>query len=61
MIGCGGQGEESLAAALGERLVAIVDVDDARLEAAGKKAAERGAKPGHERLPPEVRHDTRGD
>jgi predicted dehydrogenase len=34
-----------LAAALGENLVAIVDVEDARLETAARKAAESGAKP----------------
>jgi len=45
VIGCGGRGEASLAAALGENLVAIVDVDDARLDAAARKAAESGAKP----------------
>ena len=45
VIGCGGRGEASLAAALGEKLVAIADVDDGRLAAAGKKAAESGAKP----------------
>ena len=45
VIGCGGRGESSLAAALGESLVAMVDVDDGRLAVAGKKAAESGAKP----------------
>jgi len=45
VIGCGGRGEASLAAALGEKLVAIADVDDGRLAAAGKQAAQSGAKP----------------
>jgi predicted dehydrogenase len=45
LIGCGGRGEASLTAALGEKLVAIVDVDDSRLAAAAKKAAESGANP----------------
>ncbi|MGA2662258.1 MAG: Gfo/Idh/MocA family oxidoreductase [Verrucomicrobiota bacterium] len=45
VIGCGGRGEASLAAALGEKLVAIVDVDDGRLAATSKKAAKSGAKP----------------
>jgi predicted dehydrogenase len=45
VIGCGGRGEASLTAALGENLVAIVDVDENRLAAAAKKAAENGARP----------------
>src|SRR5271166_1347588 len=45
VIGCGGRGVASLTAALGEKLVAIVDVDDGRLAAVGKKASESGAKP----------------
>ena len=45
VIGCGGRVEVSLDAALGERLVAIVDVDDTRLAAAAKKAAGQGAEP----------------
>jgi len=45
VIGCGGRGEESLRAASGERLVAIVDVEDSRLAAAAKKAEEGGARP----------------
>jgi len=45
VIGCGGRGEASLAAALGERLVALVDVDAGRLAAAAAKAAAQGAKP----------------
>lgn len=45
VIGCGGRGEASLAAALGERLVAVVDVDDSRVAAAARKAVESGARP----------------
>jgi predicted dehydrogenase len=45
VIGCGGRGEVSLDGALGETLVAIVDIDDKRLAAAAKKAVERGAQP----------------
>jgi predicted dehydrogenase len=45
VIGCGGRGEASLDAALGERLVAIVDVEDRRLDAAARKAAQAGARP----------------
>lgn len=45
VIGCGGRGEVSLEGALGENLVAIVDIDDQRLAAAAKKAAARGAQP----------------
>lgn len=45
VIGCGGRGETSLAAALGENLVAIVDVEDARLDAAAHKATNGGARP----------------
>jgi hypothetical protein len=45
VIGCGGRGEVSLEAALGEELVAIVDVDDSRLAAAARKASERNAHP----------------
>jgi predicted dehydrogenase len=45
VIGCGGRGEASLAAALGEKLVALVDVEDRRLAAAVKKASEAGAAP----------------
>jgi predicted dehydrogenase len=45
VIGCGGRGQVSLEAALNERLVAIVDVDDARLAAAAKTASAQGAQP----------------
>jgi predicted dehydrogenase len=45
VIGCGGRGEVSLEGALGENLVAIVDVDDQRLAAAAKKASTQGARP----------------
>ena len=46
VIGCGGRGEVSVDGALGERLVALVDVDDARLAAAARKASsQRGAQP----------------
>jgi predicted dehydrogenase len=45
VIGCGGRGEASLTAALGENLVAIVDVDDGRLASTAKRAAQSGAKP----------------
>jgi predicted dehydrogenase len=45
VIGCGGRGEVSLEGALGENLVAIVDVDDKRLAAAAKKASTQGARP----------------
>ena len=45
VIGCGGRGEASLAAASGERLVALVDIEDSRLAAASKKASEAGATP----------------
>jgi predicted dehydrogenase len=45
VIGCGGRGEASLAAARGEKLVALVDVEESCLGAAAKKAAENGANP----------------
>src|SRR5271157_2221584 len=45
VIGCGGRGEASLAAACGEKLVAIVDVEDQRLTAAARKASESSARP----------------
>ena len=45
VIGCGGRGAASLEAALDERLVAIVDVEDARLDATREKARQRGANP----------------
>ena len=45
VIGCGGQGGASLAAAVGERLVAMVDVDDGRLAKALGRIAGTGAKP----------------
>jgi predicted dehydrogenase len=45
VIGCGGRGEASLQAALGEKLVALVDIDDARLGTAAKKASDAGAAP----------------
>src|SRR5205823_12010839 len=45
VIGCGGRGEASLVAAMGERVVAIVDIEDARLAAAAQKVSESGAKP----------------
>lgn len=45
VIGCGGRGEASLAAAASQRLVALVDVDDARLAAASKSVAPGGPKP----------------
>ena len=45
VIGCGGRGEVSVQAAAGERLVALVDVEDRRLAAAAAKAAEGGARP----------------
>ena len=45
VIGCGGRGEVSLDGALSENLVAIVDVDDARLALAAKKASAQGARP----------------
>jgi Oxidoreductase family, NAD-binding Rossmann fold/Oxidoreductase family, C-terminal alpha/beta domain len=45
VIGCGGRGEASLQAALSEKVVALVDIDDARLEAAAKKASDAGAAP----------------
>src|ERR1035438_7019869 len=45
VIGCGGRGEASLAAASGEKLVALVDVEDGRLAAAARKASEAGATP----------------
>ncbi len=45
VIGSGGRGEASLQAALGEKLVALVDVDDGRVAAAVKCAGERGVKP----------------
>jgi predicted dehydrogenase len=44
VIGCGGRGEASLEAAAGEKLVALVDVEDARLAAAAKKVAVPGLK-----------------
>jgi predicted dehydrogenase len=45
VIGCGGRGEVSLNGALSEKLVAIADVDDARLGAASRKAASQGERP----------------
>ena len=45
VIGCGGRGEASLAAASGEKLVALVDVEDGRLAAAARRASEAGATP----------------
>jgi predicted dehydrogenase len=45
VIGCGGRGEASLAAASGEKRVALVDVEDGRLAAAARKASEAGATP----------------
>jgi predicted dehydrogenase len=45
VIGCGGRGEASLQAALGERLVAIVDADDSRLAAGLGTASKAGAQP----------------
>jgi predicted dehydrogenase len=45
VIGCGGRGEASVEAAAGERLAALVDVDDGRVAAAAKSVAQRGAKP----------------
>ena len=45
VIGCGGRGEESLRAAAGQKLVAIVDVEDGRLAAAANKVAGVGAAP----------------
>ena len=45
VIGCGGRGEASFAAASGEKLVALVDVEDGRLAAAARKASEAGSTP----------------
>ena len=45
VIGCGGRGAASLEAALGERLVAIVDIEDQRLAAAMRTAEKHGATP----------------
>jgi len=45
VIGCGGRGEASLEAALGEQLIALVDVDETRLAAAERKSEQQGAKP----------------
>lgn len=45
VIGCGGRGEASLAAAADERVVAIVDVDDGRLAAAAEQISAKGARP----------------
>jgi hypothetical protein len=45
VIGSGGRGEVSLAGALTEKLVAIVDVDDRRLATAARKASDNGARP----------------
>ena len=45
VIGCGGRGEASLAAAAEETLVAIADVDDARLAAAATKVSRPGVRP----------------
>ncbi len=42
IIGCGGRGEASLDAALKENVVALVDVEDARLSAAARKVAATG-------------------
>lgn len=44
VIGCGGRGEASLAAAVGEKLVAIVDVDESRIAAAAKRASASGVR-----------------
>jgi predicted dehydrogenase len=45
VIGCGGRGEASLEAALGERVVALADIDDTRLAAGASKVSQNGAKP----------------
>ena len=45
VIGCGGRGEASLMTAAGETLVAMADVDDARLAAAATKVGRLGIKP----------------
>ncbi len=45
VIGSGGRGEASLMAAAEEILVAIADVDDARLAVAAKKVSPLGARP----------------
>lgn len=45
VIGCGGRGEASLEAAAGEKRVAIVDIDEARLAAAAGRVSARSAKP----------------
>ena len=45
VIGCGGRGQVSLDGALNERLVAIVDVEGARLASAAKRASAKGASP----------------
>ena len=45
VIGSGGRGEASLMAAAEETLVAIADVDDARLALAAKKVLPLGARP----------------
>lgn len=44
VIGCGGRGEASLDAAMGEKVVALADVEDARLAAAAKKVGVSGLK-----------------
>jgi predicted dehydrogenase len=43
VIGCGGRGDVSVGGALTEKLVALVDVDDARLAASAKSASKQGA------------------
>ena len=45
VIGCGGRGEASLMTAAEEKLVAIADVDDARLAAAAAKVSGLGVSP----------------
>jgi predicted dehydrogenase len=45
VIGCGGRGEASLQAAMSEKLVAIVDVDDNRLATALRMASSAGSQP----------------
>ncbi|MGO8752331.1 MAG: Gfo/Idh/MocA family oxidoreductase [Thermoguttaceae bacterium] len=45
VIGCGGRGEASLMTAAEEKLVAIADVDDARLAVAAAKVSGLGVKP----------------
>ena len=45
VIGCGGRGEASLMTAAEENLVAIADVDDARLAVAAAKVSRLGVRP----------------